>query len=166
MEIRYTNTLGDLVRFNLYHLSRMGVVQVLIVVLVGIHVSTFGVDILELDQPLAIRIASFVLSLAILFGVLVALELLVLFLSYKPAKNRSILTDHVLRITDDGIVEETPLSSSTVAWSAIPRIAQNSRYLFVYVQQNSAHVVPKRAFPSSADATAFYETVEKRIERK
>ncbi|HVR40980.1 MAG TPA: YcxB family protein [Thermoanaerobaculia bacterium] len=166
MEIRYSNTLGDLVRFNFYHVLRTGVVQALLVALLVVHVWTFGRDIAMLDQPLEARILAFIVSLLILLALLVILQLLLAYLSYRPSKNKALLTDHVLRFSDDGLVEETRFGSSRIAWSGIPKVAQNGRYIFIYIQQNAAHVVPKRVFPSADDAAAFYEAVEKKIGRR
>ena len=79
--------------------------------------------------------------------------------SYMPSKNRAVLGKHRLTLTAETLTDETPVSQGTWSWAAIPKVSRNSAYVFIYVQQNMAHIVPRRSFPNRTDADRFYQFV-------
>lgn len=163
MEVRYTNTLGDLLRFNLYHLPRMGTMQVILAGMILLHAWTFGPQVARLDESLSMKVSVFCITLILFIAFLVFLQFLVILFSYRPSKNKGILTEHVIRLADHGVVEETAFGSTTTTWAGIPKVSQNRRYIFVYVEQNMAHIIPKASFPSATDASSFVDAVRSRV---
>lgn len=161
-EVQYVNTLRDLVRFNVYHLPRMGVMQLLMAGLVAMHAWTFVPLVSELPDPPAAKAFVFISTLIIMLACAVLLQLLFILLSYRPSRNRAILTEHTLQVTETGLVEKTKFNESTFAWTGIPKVAQNRSYIFVYVQQNMAHIIPKRAFATPAEAEHFFQSARNR----
>jgi YcxB-like protein len=69
--------------------------------------------------------------------------------------NRGVLGRHEIEIAPDGVHERTAVNRSHQSWTGIERIAEDDRYIYIYVQSMMAHVIPKAAFPSTADAAAF-----------
>src|SRR5438046_1642104 len=60
-------------------------------------------------------------------------------------KHRGVLGEHVLEITDQGLVERTAFNEALHRWP-IGRILSLGGYLYVYVSDNNSHQVPKRCF--------------------
>ena len=153
MTISYTNTLIDLVRFNLYHASKRVLHWVIVV---GCALFLSGT---MPSEPLEVRVVSFFMfaigGTVLLFGV----TALISALSYAPSKNRGVLGEHRLTLTAENLTEETAVSEGTWAWVGVPKVSRNSAYVFIYVQQNMAHIVPVRSFPSRAEADHFYQFV-------
>ena len=163
MEVRYSNTLGDLVRFNLYHLPRMGIMQVMFAGLVVLHTCTFGRDIAKLNESTPMKVGVFLITFVLFFTALIFLQFLLILFSYRPSKNKALLTEHVIRVSDEGLVEETALGSTACTWNGVPNVGQNRRYIFLYVQQNMAHIIPKAAFVTPAAASDFVRFVMSRV---
>ena len=153
-QIDFRNTLFDLVRFNLYHFPRSRVTQVL---LAG-ALLLFGRDAMRVDAPLSARIVMFLILAVGLVVACTAIIIVVAVFSYRPKKNKGILSEHHVSLTSEGVVEETPVSTSKWAWSAVPRIARTRSYIYIYVQQNMAHVIPARAFRTDAEAAQFFDS--------
>ena len=63
----------------------------------------------------------------------------------RKGTNRSVLCEHVLEITPDGLVEKTPFNETRTAWNAIEAVEQTKDFLFIYIQSNAAHIVPIKA---------------------
>jgi YcxB-like protein len=69
--------------------------------------------------------------------------------------NKGVLGRHEIEIGPDGVYERTAVNESQQSWAGIERIADDDRYIFIYVQPMAAHVIPKAAFSSPEDASAF-----------
>ncbi|HYI10492.1 MAG TPA: YcxB family protein [Thermoanaerobaculia bacterium] len=162
MQVTYTNTFRDLIRFNLYHQPRMGVIQLIVAALVVFHTWTFGRYVWKLPDSPAVKAILFVGTLLFMLALLAVVQLFTILLSYRPSKNKALLTEHVIRVTDDELIEETAFGSNSTTWAGIPKVGRNRSYVFVYVQQNMAHVIPIRAFASITDASSFFDLVRSR----
>lgn len=73
--------------------------------------------------------------------------------SYPTGKG--ILGEHTITIMPDGLHEQTAVCDSLQRWEGVQHIAENSRYIFLFIDTHMAHVIPKRAFPSDAAWQAF-----------
>ena len=163
MQVTYTNRFLDFVRFNAYHLPRMTSMQIVVGVLVLMHAWSFGPSLAKMKESVPMKAAVYATTLLLFFAVLLVAQFLFILLSYRPSRNKAFLTEHILTASDDGVVEDTAYGSSSSTWAGITKVGQNRGYIFVYVQENMAHVIPKRAFASEADASRFYDFVQSRV---
>ena len=62
-------------------------------------------------------------------------------------KQRGVICEHVLEITDEGLVERTEMNRTLHTWSSICRIMNIFGYLFVYVGDQNSHQIPRRCIP-------------------
>jgi len=62
-------------------------------------------------------------------------------------KQRGVICEHVLEITDEGLVERTEMNRTLHTWSSICRIMNIFGYLFVYVGDQTLHQIPRRYIP-------------------
>ena len=153
MTIEFNNTLIDLVRFNLYHASRRALNWAIIA-----GCALFLSRTIPSDPP-SVRVVAFFIFALCMVVVLFGATALIGFASYAPSKNRGVSGQHRLTLTADSLTEETPVSKGTWSWAAIAKVSRNSAYVFIYVQQNMALIVPTRSFPSRKEADQFYQFV-------
>lgn len=66
------------------------------------------------------------------------------------------LGEHTVEIDASGITEKLPDKQSTHSWNEIIKIEEDKKYIYIQWSETSAHAIPKRAFKTMEDATAFY----------
>jgi hypothetical protein len=79
-------------------------------------------------------------------------------------KNKTVLTEHTIILAEESFTEETPYNKSEQKWTIVQKLARTKSYIFIYVGQNMAHVVPLRAFRDDAEWDAFYEYCRQRTQ--
>ncbi len=70
-------------------------------------------------------------------------------------KNKGILGDHTMTLSKDGLVETCDVGESRSTWNGVERVEADDEYVYLYIGSCQAHVIPRRAFASEADATEF-----------
>jgi hypothetical protein len=65
-----------------------------------------------------------------------------------------------LLVGPEGIIRETTVSRSDLVWAGVPRVVVTNRYVFLYVAQQQAVVVPRRAFPDREEFEKFVALVK------
>jgi hypothetical protein len=163
MTVRYTNTFRDILAFCFYHYPRSPVV-----------LGTYGLGFLLIsavifqslpsDIPPAAKALSFLVLETLAFGFVAAIFTLTVVASMVSRRNKSILTEHVITLTESALCEETAYNKSETRWAGISHVARTRRYMFVYLAQYQAHVIPRRAFESDADWNSFFKTCSERME--
>jgi hypothetical protein len=144
--ITYRITRWDLFASNMTLWMRSRVLQLMLVVLLGVNL-WFGRS-RYLGRASALEIALHALGILVFYvmfvvGTLVVVGLAMSFL----LKQRGIICEHILEITDEGLVESTEMNRTLHRWSAISRIMNIFGYLFVYVGDQHSHQVPRRCIP-------------------
>ena len=153
MTVDFTNTVFDLVRFNLYHASRRVVNWLIIAGGALVLTRTIPAD------TLGVSVVAFFMFSICMTVMLFSATVLISGVSYWPSKNRGVLGEHRLTVTAETITEETAVSQGTWSWIGVPKVSRSSAYVFIYVQQNMAHIVPARSFSSRAEADRFFQFV-------
>jgi hypothetical protein len=72
----------------------------------------------------------------------------------KPGKG--LLGRHRIVLSQDGLIESTPVGESRTSWAGVDRIEQDPHNIYIYTSLAAAHVIPKRAFRDLEEADAFY----------
>ncbi|MGG1678274.1 YcxB family protein [Neobacillus sp. NRS-1170] len=62
----------------------------------------------------------------------------------KEGKNEGMLGDHVLRMTDEGIVDSSANGETRVNWAGIVEMKEDQNYIYLYNSGVSACILPKR----------------------
>jgi hypothetical protein len=68
---------------------------------------------------------------------------------------KGLLGWHEISIGADGVHEQTEHNESHQSWSAVERVVEDDKYIFIYIQPLAAHVIPKTAFDNPDAAGAF-----------
>ncbi len=155
MTVTYENSFSDIIRFNLFHLPRTLLFWLMnggIAVYAGWSAFS-GLD--GSEHSLLARVLTVVIMTSVLMSVVLSLQVVLIILSYRIRSNRSILTEHTVSLSPDGMDEVTPLGRQSSTWPGVLAIRENRRYFFFYTSQHAAHVIPKRAFEEPDAAVAF-----------
>ena len=165
MEVRYRNTLGDVLRFNLYTIPRLRGTLVLNGFILLALLWAFLPLVRGLDASLVFKALLLASVLLVVFAAITAVSLLFGILSFIPKLNKGVLTDHRVVLSESGVLEETPLNRTECGWKGIEKVVQTPRYILLYISQFGAHVIPKRAFPSPPSAQEFFEYAHEHLSR-
>jgi YcxB-like protein len=85
--------------------------------------------------------------------------------TYQAGKNAGLLGPHTVELTDEGVVERTPVRELKVKWEAVEKVASSDEHLFVWTSGFNALVVPRRAFPDEDALKAFAAHAAMRISK-
>jgi hypothetical protein len=163
MTIRYQNTFRDIMAFCFYHYPRSPVVIGLYGI--GFTIISFIVfQALPKDGDAMMKIIAFVIMELIAFSFLAAVLALSVVLSMVSRKNKTVLTEHTITLGEKSFMEETPYNKTEQKWAIVQKLARTRSYIFIYVAQYMAHVVPRRAFRDDMEWDAFYQYCRQRTQ--
>jgi hypothetical protein len=114
------------------------------------------------DGDVATKVIAFAVMELIAFCFLAAVLALSVVSSMVSRKNKTVLTEHTIILGEAGFTEETPYNKTEQKWTIVQKLARTRSYIFIYVAQYVAHVVPRRAFRDDAEWDAFYEYCRQR----
>lgn len=83
--------------------------------------------------------------------------------TYAAGKNAGLLGPHTVELTEEGVVERTPVRELKVKWEAVEKVASSDTHLFVWTSGFNALVVPRRAFADEDSLKAFAAHAAMRI---
>jgi len=78
----------------------------------------------------------------------------------KEGDNSGTLGYLTVALSSAGIFSITRAGESRLDWSAIKRLAQSEKYLFIYISATSAWVIPKKAFPDDKTLREFTDFIQ------
>ena len=161
MTIRYQNTFRDIMAFCFYHYPRSPVV----IGCWGVgfaFTSLIVFQALPKDGDVATKVVAFAIMEFIAFCFFAAVLALSVVLSMVSRKNKTVLTGRTIILGEESFTEETAYNKTEQKWTIVQKLARTRSYIFIYVAQHMAHVVPRRAFRDDAEWDAFYEYCRRR----
>jgi ribose/xylose/arabinose/galactoside ABC-type transport system permease subunit len=154
LRVKYKNRFTDIVLFNAVHQLLSPVVQVLYV---GLALFVFMLAPKDFDASVAMVIALFAYITMWIFQILFN----VIYLYSR--NNRTILTEHILEIQDEALLEQTHFNKSYFYWHGIIRAVSRPGFIAIYTTPFVAHIIPNRAFSSRGERAGFLSTVQEKI---
>lgn len=76
-------------------------------------------------------------------------------------QQQGVLCQHSITLGDDALIEITPVNESRYLWRGIHHIAQTPEHIYIFINAQAAHIIPKRAFADADAAREFYERATK-----
>ena len=83
-----------------------------------------------------------------------------------PLENGTILGFRTLELTQDEIICITDSSSVKVNWSKVKSLENDKQYYYLFVDANSAHIIPKRVFANQDEELAFVTFATGKVKAK
>jgi len=161
--VRYSLTRGDILRWQFYLFCRHRVL-IGFIVIVSLGLAWNDCRTPEFAAyPIAAKIlyAIFLVVLMLCFVGCTTMATMALTVMFK--KYRGVLGEHELEIREDGLVERTDVNESVHRWAGFHKIITKRWYLYIYVTDANAYIVPRRFFGSVQAEQAFRDELERHI---
>ena len=163
MRLCYTLNRGDLVWAGsraLFH--QRGMLLIAIALTAFVWWSTFTYD-QNRDLPIIARVITATVTAIICNGFGIAAGVACVATNYFLRKDRGVLGEHTLEITDDGLVESTEVNRALHNWRTAFRILETQHYIYVYVTATNVHIIPKNRLPIEGSINDFLAALRARI---
>ncbi|MHC4221134.1 MAG: YcxB family protein [Planctomycetota bacterium] len=165
MEIEVEITRKDFQEFNRYALKKnkgLKIFYLLLLMFLSLNLLLPGVKkSLDISYIVAVIISVFIIYFVLLF---IFKQITALIARYTPSKRGCILGLHKFRISKEGLWESTEHTESLCKWKGIKSIDTTEKYIFVFVDSNMGHVIPKRYFKSELESENFIYTLRNKLE--
>jgi hypothetical protein len=162
MTIRYQNTFIDMMAFNFYHFLHspvaIGMYAVSFVLISLTFVRAIPTDL----SPVAHVVTFIVMQFTTFFFVTIFFVVFSV-LGMISRRNKTILTEHRITVGEASFVEETAYNKTDQKWASVQKLVRTKRYIFIYIMQHGAHVIPRRAFRDHSEWNSFYEFCRLRV---
>lgn len=109
------------------------------------------------DQPMAARIVGFIFAELLLASLIVAFLAVITILTMASRKNKPLYCQRKITVGDDVFGTESEYGRSEARWSLIQKLVRTRSHIFIFLSQQNAIVVPRRAFESADQWHRFYE---------
>ena len=160
MTITYRNTFRDRLAFAGYHLPRNPLILLMtvgMVLLLTFQILVPAAREAAADKPLAVRVMAFVFMEFLLLAFVVVFWTVITVLTMISRKNKPLYCRRSLTVGDEGFITESEYGRSETRWPLVQRLARTRTHIFLYLSQQSAVIVPRRAFADKTQWKAFYE---------
>jgi len=155
--LNYKNKYGDVLAFSIYTNLRNRLMQATFVFFAFMTLRANIQVATSADVGAVFRVVMVVIFEAVMISGLLAVALLAIALSLLPSQNRTFFTDHTLTLGPDGLREQTEFNDTHHTWAAIQKVARTRGHLFLYVSQNGAHVIPRRAVQTDDEWDSLFQ---------
>jgi len=149
---------SDLFKFIIYTTLRNKLVWGIWLILCALLVYTTLADTEATTDTLTKVLTAIILVVFTLLFV----NLLLLFttvIRVVTIRKTGVLCEHVLKLTDDGIVVTSDVNESINRWAGFHKLVATPNYVLLFVTDANAHIVPRRAFASHTASQAFIDEV-------
>ena len=65
---------------------------------------------------------------------------------------------HKLSLTPDAVTDKTGSGKTKTKWRDVRKLVATNQYLYIYISDTLAHIVPRRAFASEAEFREFVDS--------
>jgi hypothetical protein len=152
MEIKYTITEDDYIKFNLYHIlnSKTGrkslktqrfAVPIVYIIIAYIFANIADIPFLSILIPFALMGGLWSIFYPKYYKNFITRYTRKLI---KEGKNDGLLGNHSMSLTDEGIVDISSNGETKVKWAGIIKFQEDDTNLYLYNSSVSAYIIPKR----------------------
>jgi len=174
LNIEYQNTAEDLLHLNLYHfqqspsfrkkrlLFQYSVPAILIVgILILVLIPSVNVSIL-IVLPIGFVCVFWIVYMPRVLRRNVTKQVEKM---YVEGQVSDTIYRHKLSLTPEAIVDKTEYGKIQTPWSDVQRLITTDRYVFIYISDALAHIIPRNTFSSEEKYQEFLDTIKRRCER-
>jgi hypothetical protein len=168
MTITYRNGFRDRLAFAAYHLPRK---PLIILMTVGILLFFTFESVLpaahsaSADKPMVVRVIAFIFVETLLVLFLVAFWAVITVITMVSTKNKPLYCQRALTVGDEAFVTESEYGRSETKWTLVQKLARTRSHIFMYLSQESAVIIPRRAFESRTQWDTFYDICRRNKDR-
>jgi hypothetical protein len=169
MNVEYERTFDDLIEFNLYHIAhspslRKQILMTRVFYFLLMTITSGSVVYLVGRESNPLPYILCILAGVVTFIVYPVFERRSMTGRLKKVlaegDNKAILGPQMISLTPEGLFCKTPASEEKLNWSIIDKVAQNEKYIFLYISSTNAFMIPKKAFSSGTLQKEFLAYVD------
>ncbi len=160
MTITYRLSFWDRFAWTIYHTARSPIMLLIFACPLGLFAFNF-MRSLPADRSAAYRIGVTAFGVVLMAAVFVSLWLVLVVLIMVSKKNKPLYCQRTLTVSDAGISTESEYDRSELKWTLVQRLARTRQRIFIYVNQQAAVVIPRRAFADAKQWDDFYEICQR-----
>jgi hypothetical protein len=170
IELDFERTIDDVIDFNLFHMAQSSSIQQQLIgaqLFVGVVTASFvfGATYFALRRievlVVIICIAAGILAYAIYPGVYHKLFIGRLKKLLAEGDNKTMLGRQVISFSPEGLDIKSKAFESKINWSAIDKVAQNEKYVYLYTSSVNALIIPKNSLRSEKQQQDFWDYINK-----
>jgi len=155
MTIRYNNTRGDILYANFLSLMRNRYLHVLWSIFIIWICYTALQGSKTAPQSMSITVATCVFMAVICYVFFFTATFAVVAGMILLRKNKGVLGEHSLTLSDEGLVESTIYNETLNRWAAYHKTVSTKKHLLLYVSEGQFHVISKKRPLIEGDLAAF-----------
>jgi hypothetical protein len=146
LEINYKLNKQDLFYFNIYNYFRKTSTWIMVTILGGIFFYSAIRLISTIIAPIIVKLIILLIVAIFWLSVWIIPVLIILALSIGSKKNKTVLTDYKLFISDKHVIEESEFRRDQHNWKGVQSIISNKYHIYIFVSETTAIIIPKRFF--------------------
>ena len=160
MTITYRNGFRDWLAFQVYCAPRN---PIIILTSVGFFLFTTFQVVLPATRetaasvPVAACVAGFIVVELLLIAFILAFLAAITILPMIFPRNKLLYCRRTLKTGDDTFFTESEYSRSETKWSVVQKLVRTRSYIFMFLGQHNALVVPRSAFEKETHWEDFYQ---------
>ncbi len=160
IKISYTNTIGDIIWFNLHFLLRHKFTWAFFLFT---YVTSFLPALRKnFDDALQFTvIGTIMFPFSIFFMAIILIIVVVAWISLTRTKSKDkvVLTEHRLTFSQEEMIEETEFNKSVFKWNGVLKMEKTRGYIYIFISSVMAHLIPRRSFESDREYSDFFKQV-------
>lgn len=165
MEIKYSNSIKDLVLFRIHHIRRFpyNLIWLLIPLFIAVTTVDYKDDTLlfNLIHTVLIYLSAliiYVVILALFIGINTLLQL-------RSSGSRIYMCERVLTLTENTLKSVSSMNTSEINVESLHKLVESRKYIYIYVSNVQAYIIPKKLL-SSEDIKEIRSIMESRNVKK
>lgn len=155
MRIQYSLRFRDYFAFNAVHQFLLIPNQLFFVAVAAL---------IAVSESIGSDVRRGVLAWVIAYSAMWALQLVYNFVVLHSKKNRALLTEHVVEVSDDTFSDATAFCVSHYKWPGIVSTVSCPGFVAVYTAAHAACIIPSRAFADAPQREKFIAYVRAKTE--
>jgi len=168
--ICFANTFRDRLAFAAYHLPRNPLMLLImggayLFITISSVVPAARDEVAKKPEHAIILFISFIIVEALLAVFLIGVMACMTLLGMVSRKNKPFYARKTITFQDECFISESEYSRSEIRWKIVQKLARTTRHVFIYVNSESAVVIPRRAFESDSEWNVFYELCKNNVKR-
>lgn len=170
MKIEYNLIKEDYIAFNMHHIDTSQAIKR------SLFIQRFGVSLIFLIVPFFFsRISGTPLQLSLIVYGLIFLAWIIYYPKYfmsitkkrvirliEEGDNLDVFGIHSITLTEEGIEQTDCRGESKSSWGSIKRIDETPEYIYIYISDINAYLVPNRAFGGIMEKEAFMQILREK----
>ncbi len=169
MEFTYQATLDDLIDFNIFQFIKNGKYNKLkmffgftipIVLFISLYF-VLGFNILAISIPLVLSITVLVLFKKVISNI-ISNNIKKIF---KEKEENTFVGTRILKFAENSISLDNKKTCAVYTYDEILKVDKSKKYIFIYINAESAIIVPKSVFKNDSELDKVIELIKNKKER-